>query len=508
MNDFIKQHRFLNLKNFATFALAMNGNLAITKQPKWLFYSFSALTLASIFAVVLTSQYLLLGIPAFVLLLYLTIIDFRTIFFLLLFCIPLSTEIIFPNGFGTDLPTEPLIVGLMGVFFLYILRNGNAIDRRFFQHPITLLLLLHIGWIFIATTQSSMTFISIKFLLAKLWYIITFFFLAGMLLKEEKDVRKFFWCIFISLIFTVVVTLIRHAPLGFTFESVYHVLHPFYRNHVTYAAIMAVFVPFVWFARYWYPTFSTKWLILAAALVLLLIAIQLSYTRAAYAAIFFAVGGYFMIRWRLTKIAVTLATVFAISLVSYLVNDERYLALSPDYERTITHKDFNNLLEATYQLEDISTMERVYRWVAAFQMSNEKPLFGFGPGNFYTFYKGYTVTSFRTYVSDNPEQSGVHSYYLMTLVEQGYIGLIIFMIFIFFTLIYGEQIYHQTQNSSDKRIVMMALLAILVILSLQLINDLLETDKVGPFFFISVALLVNVDVKNRKRLNPIINQAM
>jgi O-antigen ligase len=143
-------------------------------------------------------------------------------------------------------------------------------------------------------------------------------------------------------------------------------------------------------------------------------------------------------------------------------------------------------------------MERVYRWVAAFQMINDRPFFGFGPGNFYNFYKDYTVTSFRTYVSDNPERSGVHNYYLMTLVEQGYFGLIIFIGLVFFVLLYGEQVYHQTQSAERKRIVMTALLTILVILGLQLINDLLETDKIGPFFFFSLAMLVNADIANRK----------
>jgi hypothetical protein len=92
----------------------------------------------------------------------------------------------------------------------------------------------------------------------------------------------------------------------------------------------------------------------------LLLAIQLSYTRAAYAAIVVAAAGYFMIRWRLTRPVLLLAAVAAVLSLNYLSKNERYLALAPNYERTITHTDFNNLIEATYQLEDISTMERVY----------------------------------------------------------------------------------------------------------------------------------------------------
>ena len=140
-------------------------------------------------------------------------------------------------------------------------------------------------------------------------------------------------------------------------------------------------------------------------------------------------------------------------------------------------------------------MERIYRWVAGFHMSIEEPVFGFGPGNFYNFYKVYTVTSFQTYVSDNPDRSGIHSYYLMTLVEQGLPGLIFFMLLSAYALLRGEAIYHQARREKDKHMAMMALLSLIIILSLLIINDLIETDKIGPFFFMNLALLINLDLR-------------
>ena len=43
---------------------------------------------------------------------------------------------------------------------------------------------------------------------------------------------------------------------------------------------------------------------------------------------------------------------------------------------------------------------------------------GSGPGTFYPVYQHYTDNAFRTYVSDNPEQSTCHNYYLQTFAEQ------------------------------------------------------------------------------------------
>jgi O-antigen ligase len=146
-------------------------------------------------------------------------------------------------------------------------------------------------------------------------------------------------------------------------------------------------------------------------------------------------------------------------------------------------------------MEDISTMERLYRWVAGGHMVPYKPLTGWGPGNFTTFYRSHTVTSFRTYVSENPENSGVHNYFLMTLVEQGVPGLLIIIVLFSFTLLRGETLYHRWAGRPDRqRLVIMSLLSLVVTFAFLLINDLIETDKVGSFFFINLAILVNQEI--------------
>ena len=466
--------------------------------PKLFFRVYAVILLLSLFIGIATEFYYLAALPAFLLLVYLTVVDFRKVFYLLIICIPLSAEFFFPNGFGTDLPTEPLMVGLMIVGLLFIIKNGKNTDARFIRHPITLLLLLHIGWIAFTALTSGMIFISIKFLLAKLWYVTTFYFLAARMLCNEKDIRKLFWLFLIPLIFTIVQALLRHASYGFSFADVYKILYPFYRNHVSYAAIMVLFLPYAWFIRSWYPAYSTKWWLIIGSMGILLVAVQLSYTRAAYIGLFVAIGAYFVIRWQLTKYVLLLVAAGAIVGLVYVTHNNKYLEYAPNYETTTSHQNFDNLLEATYQMEDISTMERVYRWVAGFHMSADKPFLGFGPGNFYTFYKSYTVTSFQTYVSDNPERSGIHSYYLMTLVEQGLPGLLIFLLLCAYALLRGEALYHQLRNKKHRQIVMMALLSEIIILTLLIINDLIETDKVGPFFFMNLVILVSFDLYGDK----------
>lgn len=455
------------------------------------------MVLATIFAAVGFDFWPLAGLPALALILYISVVDFKKIFWLLIACLPLSTEIVLPNGFGTDLPTEPLMVGLTGLTFLFALHHTDRLRGDYLRHPITLLLLGHVSWVLVSTVTSDLAFVSIKFFLAKLWYVVPFYFLAGYILRDQTDLRRLFWVFFLPLLLTVCIIMVRHGLQGFTFNAIHYVLSPFQRNHVNYAAILAYFFPVLFFARSWYRKGSTLWWFLTGSVLFFLLAVYLTYTRAAYVALFGAVVMYVVFRLRLVR-WVLIGAVIAVALgLGYFIRNNTYLEYAPNYDRTVTHYEFDNLIEATYKMEDISTMERVYRWVAGFNMTEENPIFGFGPGNFVNFYERYTVTSFRTYVSDNPERSGIHSYYLMTLVEQGIVGVLIFLVFTFAVLLAGERIYHQTRDPVEKNTVMAFLLTIVVVDAFQIINDLLETDKVGPFFFVAVAVLVRQDLRNQ-----------
>lgn len=46
------------------------------------------------------------------------------------------------------------------------------------------------------------------------------------------------------------------------------------------------------------------------------------------------------------------------------------------------HTEFDDLLEATYKLEMLNAMERVYRWMAGIEMIKDRFWMGFGPGTF------------------------------------------------------------------------------------------------------------------------------
>jgi O-antigen ligase len=480
----------------------------ITSQKP--FGVFAAVTVVSLLSAVALESPFPMAIPAALLLFFVAISDYKSLFFLLLASLPFSVEYQFPNGYGTDLPSEPLIVGLMLIYFLSLFRKKKALapnalsatsantqrHTSFLRHPISLILIVGLAWATVATLSAVDTAIATKYMLAKIWYIITFYYLGGEILRNEHDFQRFCWSIFIPLSISVLITTIRHAALDFSFTEVNYVMQPFFRNHVNYACIMAIFLPFVGLALTWTPRGSFKQRLLIAGVFLFLVAIQLSFTRAAYGAVVGAIGYYFIVKWRLTKYVVGAGIIGIIGFVGYITSGNKYMDYAPKFERTITHQSFDNLLEATTKGEDISTMERVYRWVAGFRMVGERPLTGFGPNNFFDNYKTYTVTNFKTYVSDNPEKSTVHCYYLLMAIEQGIIGAVLFLGLIFYFLLRGEQIYHNARLPWQRHTIMATLLSMVTILILITINDLIETDKIGSFFYINLAILTRMDLEN------------
>ncbi len=460
--------------------------------------AFVVLSLCAIFAGLWLQIPSITLLPAGLAVLWLAMVDIRKVFFLMMGCIPLSTEVALPGGLATDLPSEPLMWLLTLAGVAWFAKNWRQVDVRFFRHPITLALFAHLFWLTICVSTSQNFLISFKSLLAKGWYVIVFYFWAARFLNEKRDFKALMWWFFVPLFFATITVIYRHAGFGFSFESINGCLEPFFRNHVMYACLLAIFLPFAWYGTYWYRRYSGLWWFLILGILVFLAGIGFAYTRAAYGALVLAIGVYWVVRWRMMKFALLgVAIVFA-AFLTFLGTRDNWLLFAPEYEKTITYQRFDRLLEATTKLEDISSMERVYRWVAASYMIRERPLLGFGPATFYSYYKNYTVTSFRTYVSDNPEKSSTHNYFLMVTVEQGLPGLFFFLLFCVVVMLKGENIFHQTLERSRRAAMLAALLCFVLINILMLMNDFVETDKIGSLFFLSAAILVNIDLKNTK----------
>jgi O-antigen ligase len=134
-------------------------------------------------------------------------------------------------------------------------------------------------------------------------------------------------------------------------------------------------------------------------------------------------------------------------------------------------------------------MERFYRWVAAKNMIATRPLTGFGPSTFNQVYRQYADDAFRTYVSDNPEQSTTHNYFLMTFAEQGIIGGLLFTGLCLYMLLYAAKLYPTLEDEQLRWLLMAALLSLCTILLHSLLNELIEVDKIGAMFWLNLVII-------------------
>jgi O-antigen ligase len=461
------------------------------------FLAFSLITIISILLSVVTYSVLPAVIPLIIIGLYISIVDLRLFYYLLVGLLAISTELELPGGIGMDFPGEPIMIFITVVYFILILFKPKEIVIPL-KNPITFLIILHVCWIGITSITSEDSIVSLKFFLAKIWYVVPFYFAFFLFIKTRKQLNVLLTTLMLFVAFGAFYVMLNHISLGLTFDTIEKAVQPIYRNHVNYACLLTITLPYLWFIS-WVNRKNVLYRFIVISLNLfILIAIYYSFTRAAIGSVVIGLGAFVVLRMKLTRFAFIASVLIGLFFANYMIQNNRFMDFAPNFEKTISHTDFDNLLEATAKGEDISTMERVYRWIAGARMIYERPIVGYGPNNFYPYYKHKTVTSFETYVSDNPEKSGIHCYYLMIPVEQGIPGAIIFLLLCFYLLYEAEKAYHQTKNLYRKYLVAASFVSLVSILAIIIVNDLLEADKVGPFFFLAGAIIVYARMKNNK----------
>lgn len=482
---------------------ALAGKLL--ERPKPVVVAAGLATAVCISVGVALEIWLLAIAPLGILFALLLIYDYRLAYYLLFFSIPFSIEVSVPGGLTTNLPSEPLMLVLMGCFLISAPVN-RPLEFAFLRHPVCLLLGVGLFWALFCTFFSVDTLKSVKFLLAKSWYLVSFLLLTGAIVRSLADLKRILWVFGASLGLVLLVIMGKHAAHSFSFEKVNEATNPFFLNHVIYAATLAVFVPYaVWL---WQRAKGrpVQRMLAFGLFLLLLVTVGLAYTRTSWLSLPVALLFLLVLRFNFTRFALALALAGVLAGATYVTYQNNYLLFAPEYEKTVFHEgDLEKHLEATVNFEDVSGMERVYRWVAAVRMWRQNPVVGTGPSTFYPEYQRYTVSSFRTYVSDNPEKSTTHNYFLLMLAEQGIIGLALFVALVFYALLLGQRLYRTALNRELRQTTVAATLSLVILVFHLLLNELIEVDKTGSFFFFSLALLVRIDLwqkAHRELLEP------
>jgi len=454
-----------------------------------------SLVFVAINSVFVANEFFFLGlIPALLVvgLMYFTIPD--KILILISFLTPVAVNLSsYDVNIGVSLPTEPLLAALLLLIVAKLLFD-KKFDKKILTHPLSLAVYFYFVWMIITIFTSELPLISLKAFIAKLWFIVPAYFFGAYIFRNIKNIKAFVYAYIAGFIIVIIYTMIHHAIFGFTSESAHWVMSPFYNDHTSYGAILAMFIPFITGMVFdEKQKVTTRWLWFAV-LVLFVTAILLSVSRAAWASVLLAAGVWFLIYFR-----IKFKWVFGISLIFFL--------LIFAYKEQIIMKMEKNKQDAKGGLvqhvesvsnvaTDASNLERINRWNCALRMFADRPVFGYGPGTYQFVYAPFQKSYEKTVISTNTGNRGTaHSEYLLILSEEGLLGglslLIIFSLIVYFAL-------QNMKISDDKELRFLNLLLFLGIVTYMahaFFNNFLDTDKAAIPFWGFTAALIAINIK-------------
>ena len=478
-------------------------NTPATSHKPYLIYLLALLTgLAGMWAA-MWGQYFVFLIPVAIAVLLFSI--YKTEKFILLTgaLAPLSINVNdIGGGLGLALPTEPLIIWIFCLLCVRLFLQGKAILTPL-KHPIVLLVLGYVAWLWLSSVYSSMPLVSFKFSLARTWYIVVFFIGSIYLFRSMKNIHFFFSALVVCTLILVIYTLIQHARYGFIRSASYGISWPFFPDHGMYAAAIAFCVSILLFYTFNGAVFGIKpgWApLLGFFLVVLLLGIVVSYTRATWLSLIAALGVYLLIRFRIKFYWIMLA-LLAVSAYGIINQDKLLYSLEANKQGSSDELE-GHVKSVSNITTDPSNLERINRWKCAGRMVSERPLFGFGPGTFVFQYGPYQQSSEMTIISTNTGDLGdAHSEYFSAMSETGFPGMALWIGITLLTMAAAFRVVYHTEDRKIKITALMALLGLVTYHVHAFLNNYSQYDKIAVPLWTFTAVIVVLDLHRKEALN-------
>jgi len=434
--------------------------------------------------------------PFLLLLLFYYFFSVDKLVWIIVFFTPLSLNLRDTDfRIGVSLPTEPIMFGIMILFFIKLLQ-GNYLDKKIIKHPVTIAILINLVWMGITCITSEMPIVSIKFLLARLWFVITFYFVAVQLFKHYENIKKFLWLYIIPLTGIIIYTFINHSLYGFAEQPAHWVMTPFFNDHTSYGAIIALFFPLlIGFLYNKEFSFNLKFFIVVLLLIYT-IGIIFSYTRAAWLSLGIALVVYLILLFKIKLRTLGLSLVLLLVLF-FSFREQIFMKLEKNRQESS-----NNLTEHVQSISNISSdasnLERINRWESAFRMFKERPVFGWGPGTYMFQYAPFQFSYEKTIISTNAANGGnAHSEYIGPLAESGFLGTLTFITILICVIYTGVKLYKQVKKGEIKMLIITMLLGLITYFVHGMLNNFLDTDKISVPFWGFIAALVAIDIYHK-----------
>lgn len=410
-------------------------------------------------------------------------------------CIPFSFPLkkIYTNlDFNIDLPTEPLFVAIMLIFILKLLLE-HKYDRKIIKHPLSIMILIYLLWHLVTVFTSTLPIVSLKCWVASLWFILPFFFLGTLLFKDTKNIYRFCFLYMIPFAALIIFTLIKHSAYNFEQHIGNGIMAPFFNDHTSYGAAIAMFIPFL-IGFLLNREMKYQWRIVSLLLLVIFITgLIFSYTRAAWISL---VGS--LVMYLILKLKINNKIIFAILIIGIggFVMFQDKILMDMERNKVESSTDFSKHIKSISNItSDASNLERINRWNCAVRMFKEKPIFGWGPGTYQFNYAPFQHSDEKTIISTNAGDGGnAHSEYLGSLAESGLLGLLNYAMICILIYLAGTRTYHKLKDKKLKMVVAAALCGLVTYFIHGALNNFLDIDKIAVPFWGFAAMIVSIEL--------------
>ena len=397
---------------------------------------------------------------------------------------------------GLSLPSEALMITITMVFFARILYDLR-ISRDFVKHPVSIAILVYLGWMLITCFTSVRPVVSLKFFASKVWFITSCYWFFMQLVDDDlKNAVRYFNCYALGLAIIVVIVTYQHALSGFDEHYAHYVMSPFYNDHTAYGAALAFMLPITVGFIFLPGNKLQHYIFYIVISIILFVGFYLSYSRAAWLSMAGAIGVFVILKLRI-KLSWLVASGLVIGALLFFYADDILYKMSRN-----SQDSSGNFVEHIQSMSNISTdasnMERINRWVAAFGMIEERPVFGWGPGTYQFEYAPFQAGYYRTIIStDFGDGGNAHSEYIGPCAETGIPGALTVIAIVIVFLIIGIKTHIYSEDKLLKILSLCVTLALVTYFTHGFLNNFLDTDKLSVIVWGAMAVITVCDVKNR-----------
>lgn len=428
----------------------------------------------------------------------------RYVFLSLVSILFFSLEIPLSGGVALSLPAEPLVL-LLAVTTMFTGYQNRDFLKTLLKEPVAWAVFILLAAWLISTATSTMPLVSAKYVFINGVYMAVGFVLFPVLLnRSEISIRQSIHWLLPALVFFAFFAVYNLLPYRFNPGAAARIGFPFFKDHTVFSATFSLFIPLLLLWRTFSPRAKkTDWLPPIVGLMVLF-AVFISSSRAAWLAVF--LGGVFYVFIRLRGKIQHL--VFSLGLagasVFYFADDiENKLLINPYTSTEVAGSLQDQALSVTNVSSDASNRERLNRWKCALRMGLDRPLTGFGPGTYQFQYFPYQREEDMTYISvTDPFNTIVgrggsaHSEYLLLLSESGILGLFGWLFLQASLLLTFFKIWRGKLVAAEKNVTLALYLSVLTYSIHSLFNNYLNTVQFGVSWWVIVGGLLYMKLKS------------